>query len=403
MSYPTYTYYCQQTDPAPLMDGLAAVYNNSTNPNLYLEVYDVKLYPAGGSTFTQQNTFTIERITSLDINAIDADPVSPEKHDTNSSDLPSQVLIYNKPQSATRTDVIRRITDNPRFNITSANISITSKLYGMINPFKVLTGANLLNTTGDSSNESITCRENEGIALYQNSFGLNRSGILAFIISVRSTGATYMVRTRDVGTTRRLDKPLFAIFNGSGSGVILDIHYIFLPDGGESYLTPSHQLKIIEGYDNNAVDESSTITSHDTNNPVPSFIKALSGPFLSYPYGARYVGGAYDWYYTHGALGMTYAAQQRFGRIRQRSLGPFGTNAGLSSSFRSTEYGFILFSASRGVGENSPIVLRPGQGLAVTVGREGVIESSCFSFYEISFTFTLKDTTDYSNRTIYAI
>lgn len=401
MSYKTYTYKALLADPMPLTDGLAALFNNSTNPCITLEINNISILPSGGqNTATSANALDLYRITDLSTGT-DSETITPLKHDTNSSDLPSQVLCIANPLSATTTDLIRQKLELANYSITTANASQAAMMYGLNNAYKTLNTSGLLHFFTDTNLENIILREGEGFALFQSAFGLAHSMTINVIIRNISSGATYTIRSKGCGTARILSKPIFGILNGSGSGVTLSLQIFQIPSEGEATSISTNRLVMIEGYDGGD-DISSSITAHDTAFAVPSFVKGIAGPFTAYPIGKSTTNN-YFWNITHGtnANEASIASQQQYGRLRSTVLIPWGTNQG--SSMLTGNYYYNYYNHNKQKSSMDPIILRAQQGIALVSGRAGTIDSSTYNYKEVFITFTIIDESASNQGVIYAI
>ncbi len=378
MARATFTYHCSQADSAPLEDGIAAIMNESRS---VVEVRRVLLLPASGFSAGLVAPVRLARIS--DVDAAQGDTVIPAKHDPASPDLPAEVLCLAGPSGVTETETLSRWLDAPTFSPTLANASIVSDLPGgwrvsgswqLSDIFRAVHGAEV---------EPIVLREGTGIAIMQDGFGQPHAGVVGLTVRNLTTGATYAFRSRDVGTPRRLSRPVIVLYNGTGSGVVLEVRVLEIPSDGDTGV-PGHRLILLDGLQG-GTDESPV--AHDPGRPLPPGVRCVSGPFRSLPAGEG--GGApVDWHTTHGAQGITVAAALRMGLLRRRSLAPWGTDAGSSFGPMLQGYGALLYEAH---GDEPGITLRPGCGLAVSGLAFNAIEASTFHFYEAAFTFTVHD------------
>jgi hypothetical protein len=401
MSYRTYTLKALLAEPMPLTDGIASLFNNSTDANISIKINRVSILPAGGqNTAASVNPLQLYKITDL-ISGTDSSTITPVKHDTNSSDLPSQVVILSSPLSATTSDRYCNRVERPAYSITTANAGMASMMPGPTKGNRVLNTACVLNVGQDSTSEPIILREGEGIALFQSVFGIPHSMTINVVIRNNTTGATYTVRSIGCGTARILTKPLFGIFNGSGSGVVLSVNIVQIPAEGEAVTISTNRLVLIEGHEG-GTDITDQISPHDTQFPLPSYVEALGGPFVAYPYG-RSAAGNYFWNIYHGtnSLEASIASQQAYGRIRSTVLQPWGTDQG--SSLKNGPYFWDLYNHNSEKSLQQPIILRANQGIALVSGRAGTIDSSTFNYKEIYITFTIIDENASSSGVIYAI
>lgn len=289
-------------DVRPLEDGLLAIFNNETaDDRRYFELVSLRVSPAAPlSNITagvgRAGAMSIRRITALS----GGDSVTPTRMDTADAALPSQVLVRNNPDSVTATDTFRRIADAPSYSLTTANTQLSSRTYGgsMVTHQKSHY-ADIWRGGESVDVEPIILREGQGVAIFQNEYGTQHSMQTAAVVTNTATGATYICRSLDVSTDRRLGESNFGIFNGTGSGVVLAVKMWVLPMDGEAVMIPPLRLCRIAG--TSLGGDTVTPIRPDTSKSVPSALQVLSGPFQPR------ISGEWqpDYYTTHGA---TYSA-----------------------------------------------------------------------------------------------
>jgi len=394
------TYYLRMNavDVRPLEDALLAIQNTATDERAYFEVVSLRVSPAApssafssGATATgRSGLFGLYRVSAV----TGGDTVTPIRMDTADSALPSQVTVVNNPNSVTTTALFRRINDTPNFSTQTAT-GLGSRTYGGSLVTHQKSHFSDVWRGGESVDvEPIILRAGEGIALVQEVFGLPHSMIVSAVVTNTTTGATYVCRSTDVGTDRTIGGALYAIMNGSGSGVTLAVKLMFLPMDGEATLTPPLRLCRMDGIalDGDAV----TPISPDTSKTAPSSLKVTSGPLQ-----IRLPGEWQSDYYTsHGnefaGAGASVAAWLRvnlnaavFSRKTYTNVFP---DVGISNAIgfqSSTMDECLMFQAASGSG----IVVKPGQGLALVSGRTSATgefpllgASSTFHNYDIEAT-----------------
>jgi len=391
------TYYLRMNavDVRPLEDALLAIQNTATDARAYFEVVSLRVSPAApssgfssGATATgRSGLFGLYRVSAV----TGGDTVTPIRMDTADAALPSQVTVANNPNSVTTTALFRRINDTPNFSTQTAT-GLGSRTYGgsMVTHQKahyadVWRGGESVNV------EPIILRAGEGIALVQEAFGLPHSMIVSAVVTNTATNATYVCRSTDVGTDRTIGGALYAIMNGSGSGVTLAVKLMFLPMDGEATLTPPLRLCRMDGIalDGDAV----TPISPDTSKTAPSSLKVTSGPLQ-----IRLPGEwQSDYYTTHGndfvGAGAGVAAWLRYNLnaavFNRKTYTPVFPDVGISNAIgfqSSTMNDSLMFEADSGSG----IIVKPGQGLALVSGRTSATgefpllgASSTFHNYDI--------------------
>jgi hypothetical protein len=383
-------------DVRPLEDGLFAIFNNeAADPRRYFELVSLRVSP---SAPVSNNTAGVGRSGMLSIKRITAltggDQLTPVKLDTGATALPAQVLIRNDPDSVTATDIFRRIADAPAYSNTIANTQLSSRTYGgsMMTHQK----AHLADIWrgGESIDvEPIILREGQGIGIFQDTYGSQHSMQTAAVITNTATNATYICRSTDLSTDRRLDEATFAIFNGSGSGVVLAVKLWVLPMDGDAVLTPALRLCRVSGIGQGG--DTVTPIRPDTSKTIPSALEIKSGPLQPVISGEWQA----DYYTTHGlAYGGTGAtislwnkAQIDAGTLTRTLMTNIfpaigETKIGMQSSSLDND---LIFDAKPGDG----IIIKPGSGLALvsgtavaTGGTQATNSSSTFVNFDIEAT-----------------
>ncbi len=295
------TYYLRlnAVDVRPLEDALLSIQNTATDERAHFEVVSLRVSPAAPTSAGPAGAAMTNRSGSLFIYRVSAvtggDAVAPIKMDTADASFPSQVTVVNNPSSVTTTALFRRINDCPNFSTQNITM-LGSRTYGGSMVTHQKSHFSDVWRGGESVDvESIILRAGEGIALVQEQFGIPHSMIVSAVVTNTATGATYVCRSTDVGTDRTIGGALYAIMNGSGSGVTLAVKLMFLPMDGEAFLTPPLRLCRMDGLalDGDAV----TPISPDTSKTAPSSLKVTTGPMQ-----IRLPGEwQSDFYTTHGA------------------------------------------------------------------------------------------------------
>jgi hypothetical protein len=395
------TYYLRvnAVDVRPLEDALLAIENTATDARAYFEVVSLRVSPAAPTSAGPAGATMTNRSGSLFIYRVSAvtggDAVTPIKMDTADSSFPAQVTVVTNPNSVTTTALFRRINDAPAYSPLTANTQFSSRTYGgsMVTHQKSHY-ADIWRGGESADVEPIILRAGEGIALVQERFGIQHSMITAAVVTNTATGATYVCRSADAGTDRTIGGALFAVMNGSGSGVTLAVKLMFLPADGEAVLTPPLRLCRMSGMamEGDAV----TPISPDTSKTAPSSLKVTSGPLQ--------IGIPGEWqadiYTTHGlaysGTGATLAAwlkaQLDAGTFTRKSYTNIFPDVGVGAAIgmqSSTMDDALIFTAKPGSG----IVIKPGQGLALVGGRTAVVgeiplqgAASTFHNYDIEAT-----------------
>lgn len=370
----TLTFEAVGVDAAPLQDGLAAIINRETDDaRRTIEVREVSVRPTGGQSSTGLGTVQVVRTTAM----VGGTSVIAVKHDTNNADLPSQVRLVVQPDSVTVSDNLRVVADVPTWSSTGAVSPMTAALPGRVMPGQQVQPSDALRVTGEAAVQPIVLRGSQGLALMQKDFGVPHAGAIGFILTNQATGATYSVRSRDVKTPARLDVPLFGIFNGVGSGIVLEVRVVEWPAEGEGG-SPRYRLARISDVQGGTV---GTAVLHDTTNAaLPASVALIQGPFRAILAGEE-EGVPVDWFINPG-INVAVAQQHKYGAIRTRALAPWGTLS--DSTLLLDARSVVLYRAA----PNEPgLLLRPGQGLAVLAGMGGVIDNSTMLVFDITMVF----------------
>ena len=393
------TYYVRinAADVRPLEDALLAIQNTATDARAYFEVVSLRVSPAAPTSAGPAGATMANRSGLLAIYRVSAvtggDTVTPIKMDTADASLPAQVTVVNNPNSVTTTALFRRINDCPNFSVNNITM-LGSRTYGGSMVTHQRSHYADVWRGGESADvEPIILRAGEGIALVQEQFGLPHSMIVAAVVTNTATGASYVCRSTDVGTDRTIGGALYAIMNGSGSGVTLAVKLMFLPMDGEAALTPPLRLCRMDGLalDGDAV----TPISSDTSKTAPSSLKVTSGPAQ-----IRLPGEwQSDYYVTHGAaygtggpLAVWLKANLDAAVFTRKTYTNLFPDVGIPSAIgmqSSPLHDCVMFEAESGYG----IIVKPGQGLALVSGRTSVSgefpllnASSTFHNYDIEAT-----------------
>jgi hypothetical protein len=364
-------------DVRPLEDGLLAIFNTeTTDDRRYFELVSLRVSPSAPTNNAaagvgQPGMMSIRRITALS----GGDSVTPIRMDTADAALPAQVLVRNNPDSVTATDIFRRIADAPAYSLTIGNSQFSSRTYGgSMMSHQKSHFADIFRGGESADVEPIILREGQGIGLFQDTYGTQHSMQTSATVTNLSTGATYVCRSVDLSTDRRLGEATFAIFNGSGSGVVLAVRLWVLPMDGEAALTPPLRLCRIAGLalGGNAV----APILPDTSKSAPAALSVKSGPLQPVIAGEWQA----DYYQTHGLIFQNSASGLQAWNKAQIDAGTFSRSTraqdfraiGETSSMRAgTMDDNLLFSAKAGSG----IIIKPGDGLAVVAGREVALPS----------------------------
>jgi hypothetical protein len=364
-------------------DAMAAVFNNSANPTTYVAVCEVRTTPLAINDDTtnilgNQGILSLDRISA----ASGGTELSPAKFDTNAGALPSTIKLRDKPTSVTLSGgTIRRFGDCiSSFSITKAMPFRTIRAPGVVDcndhSGRTAEGRDIWRADGISDTEPIVLREGEGIAIVKRAWGIPQSMRLAITVVISTK--TYHWSDSAFGTPMGLDSALVSLMNETGSGLIVYVYVASMPDMGEENI-PRYRLVKCENVFDVISGTSVTPAVHDTASSVGD-VSCYVGPMRIKPWAAGE--GAQAKYHDYQSTPVTTAEMQKVDTIRiWGGAGPY---------IRTTSSPLINWDVlgrsepevwpgdRRGVGGglDFPIVLRPGQGLAVIGGGNGVIETS---------------------------
>lgn len=358
-------------DVRPMEDGLLAIFNTETaDERRYFELVSLRVSPSAPISNAVAGVGMAGGLSIKGITALSGgDSITPIRMDTGSGALPAQVLIRNDPVSVTATDVFRRIADAPAYSLTVGNSQYSARTYGgsMVSHQKSHF-ADIWRGGENVDVEPIILNEGQGVGLFQDAYGSQHSMQTAVVVTNTATGATYICRSVDLSTDRRLGQANFAILNGSGSGVVLAVKLWVLPGDGEAVLLPALRLCRIAGLALGG--DTVTPILPDTSKSVPSALSVKSGPLQPVIAGEWQA----DYYQTHGlayqgtgALLTAWNTAQIDAGVLSRSTRAqeFRAIGEVSGMRTGTMDDDLLFSAVPGKG----ILIKPGDGLAVVAGR----------------------------------
>jgi hypothetical protein len=366
-------------------DALAAVFNVSSNVTTYVAICEVRAVPLPinddvTNILGNQGILSIDRITA----ASGGTEVTPAKFDTNAGALPSTIKLRSKPDSVTLSGgTIRRFGDCISSYMITKAIPFQAMLRapGLVDANdhsgRTAEGRDLWRADGVADTQPIVLREGEGIAIVKRAWGVPQSMRLA-ITAVIAT-KTYHWSDSSFGTPWGLNDALVSLMNETGSGLIVYVYVASMPDLGEENIPKYRLVKCQTVFDNAFNGTSVNISRHDTSASIGD-VACYAGPMRIYPWAAGE--GAQAKYHDYQSTPVTTAEMQKVDCIRiWGGCGPY---------MRTTSSPVMLVDVlsraepevwpgdrrGTGSGVDMPIVLRPGQGLAVLGGGAGGIETS---------------------------
>lgn len=376
MPLPTYTIELPRLDAAPLQDGIMAIENASLTHLLRIVSFNVYAPAPSVLTSNLPGSFFFYRASVI----AGGESVLPVfKHDTDDADMPSQVVASNTPESATLGDVLARRLDCPAFQVAvSGQAARHHNQYGSTPRWG--RASSIFHGYADEPCTPIILREGEGVVLAQNAFAAQPHGlVLGITVRELTTGATYTYRTRDIGSPPRLTRPVFGLMNGAGSGVVLQIVGLEIPEEGETTAnTPAYRLIQAAGY--LTIPNEASIDAHDTNVPVPTGVKCFTGPFTT-----KLLIGQ-DWNINPASI-ATLLSQKQTGHYRMSLFGQRAPDVS-GNAYLFSNYACVAESSRKRVSDVQPISLRPGDVLAmVNSPRAGGWDNSTYAYWNVNVTF----------------
>jgi hypothetical protein len=372
--------------------------NQSEGEIEIVEISILEPSPASGNPATKTaGTWHLEKITALDTSSGQA--MNVEKFDTDAADLPSQVIAWAEPASVTLPgQIIRQIADAPGLTPTVSGGMLASML-----PLQVTNNANsatIFRSGWATEVEPLVLREGEGVACVQDLYGSPHAATVSMMVRVAGTGATYVIRSRDFGT-RRAGNALYAVFNGVGSGVVLEVFRWMMMEDGDTVI-PGIRLTRCDGYIDVAgsVELNTAIPNDPASPSLPSDVKLVRGAALvkllgwdmgvPYRWFEGFVGAGLTTTNVNGFVpatspnGMSTVIEQSIGTYRSVSRVARPNDIGVTVG--TPDIGNLFWKAKSGSG----ILLRKNQGVAIAAGRGGYVDSSQLNFYDIRVTFTYR-------------
>jgi hypothetical protein len=211
-------------------------------------------------------------ITNLDFTRITAytggeNILTPQKHDSNNDNLPSQVVAVEDAATITSTIIEhRRIVNLPFYSASQTTLNRP----GTLTPGATKEGlspSNFLyfNFSKASAVQGIILREGEGFAIAPKSNLVYQTVRYKAIIKFRKVSNNHCYSISEMITTQGNAVPI-VLFNGSGSGVVLEIYQVDLIEVGVNTVPYLFSVEKIEGINTNSEFDDSVIASLDTNN-----------------------------------------------------------------------------------------------------------------------------------------
>jgi hypothetical protein len=387
---------------APLLEGCFSIVNEENDGTIELLELRATQGVLGVATagVVRPGLFDIRTISAV----TGGEALTTIKHDENEASLPSQVSIVRYPDAITSTATLRRLVDCPQAgNFQAAGAITATRLDTAFGGGGDLSSMMRIGGTGDV--QPIVLNAGQGLAVVQSQIGLSH-GMFALSgqVIVQGTGATHNFSTGPIVNESTNDDPLLAIFNATGSGVVLEVRglrYRELAGGLAATQIPAVGMRLIlsTGVDSvpesMATDVTSRLLPLDTVGPALTGVKVYAGPHRARALTEK-VGTNPDWHTLHTGLGAVTGAvnlYQRHATLRGTTRVPVrfdgagGTMPNPPAPGGPSELVWSTRGRSRFAEVSGNIVLRKGQGVSFVTNRENpslVSESSqCFDLFAL--------------------
>lgn len=201
-----------QSSPYIEQVAIGAVMNNYGSDSI-VRIKDVQINELVGRTTTALTNLSLYRITGL----TGGDTITPIKYDSAVSNLPSQVSIVKYPNTVTTTGSYLR----KALSLTGLSPTTALRWHFGVRGSIQAGGMNLnhLYQSADSNVQAYVLREGEGFAIKTNLTSPQNYPV-ELIVHISDGTNTYCIS--EILNIQSLTE-LFAILNGSGSGVVLSI------------------------------------------------------------------------------------------------------------------------------------------------------------------------------------
>jgi hypothetical protein len=394
MTVSTFTVRMDHCDADIAADAMAAVFNVATDCAKYVAICEVRIVPKAINDDTtnilgSQGILALERITA----ASGGTEIAALKYDTNAAALPSAVKVRNMPTSITISGgALRRFGDCvSTLTVTKALPLRVFRAPGVIDmndhSGRTSESQDIWHADGIAATEPIVLREGEGVAVVKRAWGIPQAMRVGLVVRVASTGNVYRWNDQDLGTPCCLDEGLISLMNESGSGVVLQVYIVTFPDLGEENIPRYRLVKTGTEFDV-WPGEAVSLVTHDTAATITE-VECYRGPMRVKPFASGE--GAITDYWDYQVADATTAIKQKPDAMRMwLGAGPYVRTTGSPAMMQevlSRGEPEVWPGDRRGVGGglNFPIILRPGQGLAVVGGGNGPIETSEQAYLDIEF------------------
>jgi hypothetical protein len=348
----------------PTFDGIFGVENNGSVPFF---VRSVQVRASGGCTSslsvgtgTAPGKFRLSRISA--VNGERVAVITPTPHSTGNGALPSQVSLVTRPDSVTETGVVRSWTPCDALMNGQAGYAPSARM-----PSASSSGfpgqSELLAQRYDTDAQPVILREGEGLALLKTEADLPAARRYMVTFTVVATGETF---TADFATSTRgaPDGVSWALFNATGSGVVLEVRSVENIDNGEganSNVTPLQSFPFYRLARGEGCKGGDTVVPiSPVSASAPSAMRFVRGPFSHVYMGAK-TGVPIDVFSNPGVNGVPVDNQMRLGVLRRMQNNGLGIDLS-DPRVGLTPQGFEqIYKAAP---EDQGIRVAPGESLA---------------------------------------
>ncbi len=306
---------------------------NGKGSGRILRVRSIRIDGIVGRTVATNTNFSLQTVSAVTSSGTTATAFA---LDSNNAALPSQVVCYTNPAAVTTTNVV--IDD-------AANLAMTSMVTALRSFNKQAVPLRSRVRWWDATTaetQKIVLREGQGLACHTNSAASNNFRA-EFNVMVReaTSGACYMFKVNAAAT----GYPIWALLNGSGSGVVLEVLWVTLGEIADDSV-PQFTVEQVDGL-NDTSGSAVTPFAFDSTSSLPSQVLVRERCTVL----------------TEGAKHGAFIAIPQ----RQWTQGAFsGTGPALATAVnakRNEQWGASPFT--RGYSSDVDWVLREGDGIAV--------------------------------------
>lgn len=384
----TFSVCVERVDCDPGYDGVVGVFNtNTVASGRLISIESIAMSfpsPFGedmANLYGTNGRMTFDRISAYS----GGTEIASAKFDTSAGSMPSQVKLMGFPDSVTESGGCRRaIGDCSSFGyLTSISFQTMMRAPGVCDGAESgrnAEGHNVLHKGDDSNLQAVVLREGEGLACIKRAFGIPQAHTWSFTVRISGTAKTYRYSARNLGSPRLVNQPIWALFNGSGSGVVLEVMVVNHVDLGESNIP---KMRIVRSGGICGIGEGVAVTpiKHDTAADLTG-VSAFAGPFQAYPL-ARDLGVRIN-YLDYQVTPTAIADQQRADCFRMFLMAGPIYNVLHAPSLRFENASERWPGDRRGVfAINDELVLTPGQGIVIVGGGNGLVECSEGAYVDV--------------------